>query len=371
MTSKERILAALNFSQTDRLPYSPLADNYFAASLPAQGHEYDLIKSLRYIGCDVIERHSPCYEERHGGGVVVSTKEVGKEYETTYETPVGSIHNRFYFENGAMYTRKHLLDSVEDVKVMTYVAEHTDFVPRFDLFEERKQVIGEDGIPTPTAPCSPLMETLQVLCGLENSTYILLDEPEAMEGLFAALHERNKKVYRLLCDIDSPVVFCYEDTSTTIMSRDWLTAYALPALNEYAEILHAGGKKYITHMCGKLSGFKTEIAGVKSDGIDSVCPPTTGDLALADARTAFPNKVLIGGIEPPSLVLKSREEILRGVAETVNCVTDKRGVILSTGDAVPHGSPIETLKAIADFLKYLGPRSLSGGVDPDEIKKFL
>lgn len=362
MTSKERILTTLKFGETDRLCFSPLADGYFVAGLPKQGFQYDLIQALDYVGCDIIERHSPCYREVFDDTVKVETKEVNGRYETHYTTPVGHISNCFYFENGAMYTKKHLLEEAEDFQVMTYIARHTDYELLPELFAERQRLIGDRGIPTPTAPCSPLLETLQVLCGLENTTYMLLDEPEIVEEMFEALHERNKKVYRLLCNLDSPVVFAYEDTSTTLISRAWLNEYALPALNDYADILHNGGKMYITHMCGKLSGFKTDLAAqLKSDGIDSVCPPTTGDLPIWEARKAFPNKLLLGGIEPPSLVTVPEKQILAYVEEIIERMPTKKGFILSTGDAVPHGTSIHTLKAIADLVKSLGADSLKLG----------
>ncbi len=253
-----------------------------------------------------------------------------------------------------MYTEKHLLSTPEDVKVMTHIARNTQYIPRFELFEERKKAIGDDGIPTPTAPCSPLLETLQVLCGLENTTYLLLDEEDAMREMFAALHERNKNYYRLMCDLDTPVVFAYEDTSTTIMSRDWFQSLAAPCLNEYAKILHGAGKLYITHMCGKLSDFSEDIAKILSDGIDSVCPPTTGDMECWDAKSAFGGKVIIGGIEPSSLVMKSEEAILSHVSEILERMRGGRGFILSTGDAVPHGTSVELLKKIADLVAREG-----------------
>ena len=362
MTAKERILATFQFGETDRLCFSPLADDYFATGLPKQGFDYNLIQALDYVGCDIIERHSPCYREVYDPSVIVETKEIHGRYETHYTTPVGHINNCFYFVNGTTYTKKRLLEDIEDVKVMTYIAQHTDYELLPEIFAERQRLIGDRGIPTPTAPCSPLLETLQVLCGLENTTYMLLDEQDIVEEMFAALHERNKKVYKLLCTLNAPVVFAYEDTSTTLISRDWLNKYALPTLNDYAEILHNGGKMYITHMCGKLSGFKTDIATrLNSDGIDSVCPPTTGDLPIWEARKAFPNKLLLGGIDPPSLVCVPEKQILEYVEEIIERMPTKKGYILSTGDAVPHGTSIHTLKAISDLIKSLGVSSLKNG----------
>lgn len=42
------------------------------------------------------------------------------------------------------------------------------------------------------------------------------DYEEEMNALLHALHERNKRQCRVLCEYPTPVVFQYEDTSTTV-----------------------------------------------------------------------------------------------------------------------------------------------------------
>lgn len=351
MTSYERLNNAFNFKPVDSLPFAPLCDNYFASGLPQQGHEHNLLKALRFIGCDILLRHCP-YCEVEYKNIDVSTKAVGKESITTFHTKLGDISTQYYFENGALYTRKHYIDSIEDAKIMAYVAENTVYKERFDMFKDTVEELGSDGLATPTVNCSPLLDTVQILCGLENSTYFILDEQEVMENMFNSLHERNKKMYSLVAKLPgNDVVFTYEDTSTTLISREWMTEYATPALDEYADIIHGAGKKFITHMCGKLSGFSDEICSVKSDGIDSICPPTTGDVRIGEARRLFKNKVLIGGIEPAALVRNTQNEVMELLKKDLSDLPDKKGVILSTGDATPYGTDINLLKFISDFVK--------------------
>jgi hypothetical protein len=103
-----------------------------------------------------------------------------------------------------------------------------------------------------------------------------------------------------------------------MLNNEWMSEYAVPALNDYADIMRGAGKKYITHMCGKLKGFAAFIKSVRSDGIDSVCPPTTGDTPLAAARVFFSDKVIIGGIEPSAMVLKTRAELMKGTIDALN-----------------------------------------------------
>ena len=355
MTNRERILAALRGEETDRISFAPLADNYFTASLPAQGHAPEFLPAMRYIGCDIIERHTPCFDCSYEGGVEMKKIDFpdGKQ-EVHFLTKYGEIFQRYYYKNGTVYTEKHYIENAQDAKIYAYIARNTQYFPQFELFERRKAEIGDDGIPTPSAPCSPIMETLQVLCGLENTTYLLLDEEDVMLDLFEALHERNKRCYTMLREIGSPVVFTYEDTSTTIMSRDWFRDYAAPCLNDYGDILHGAGKIYITHMCGKLKGFKEEIAAIRSDGIDSVCPPTTGDTECWNAKEWFKSKVIIGGIEPSALVLQPEKDVLAYAREICERMRGVAGFIFSTGDAVPHGTSIELLKKINEIVVNAG-----------------
>ena len=173
------------------------------------------------------------------------------------------------------------------------------------------------------------------------------------------MHERNKKQYQCLMEYPCSVIIDYEDTSTTVMSRNMFNEYSVPVINEYADLCHKNGRIFITHMCGKLTGFAKEIGEGRQDGIDSVCPPDTGDLYPWDARRIWgESKLVIGGIDPPTLSWSTPEQATAIAKTVIERVEDKRGFVLSTGDAVAHGTPIENLKAIADLIRAMGSRSV-------------
>lgn len=369
MTSRKRITAALNKREVDRLPFSPLLDQYFVTGLPQQGYHFDLLQAMDYIGCDIIMRHTPSYKTIFKG-FTVNEKAEGDVIYTIYDTPYGSLKSSVQYTKGTFFIKEHLIKDCEDLKVAQFIAENTFFEPAFEQFYEVDKTIGERGIASPDGSITPIMEFIQFYAGLENATYLLMDYPDEVESLFDAMHRRNKRVYSILADLKCEAVFAYEDTSSTLLNMDWLERYAIPAVNDYAGILRGSGKVYITHMCGKLYAFRNMISRFKSDGIDSVCPPTTGDICLWDARKHFPEKVLIGGLEPPALARMSKEETLKYVIDFINNMPDKRGVILSTGDATPYGTPIENLRAITDLLNMLGEESLKTGIGYGLIEKI-
>lgn len=371
MTSRERLWAALHSQETDRMPFAPLMDGYFTSSMPAQGHPDDLLYAARWIGCDLLERHVAGPEESITG-FEIRTEENPEGYRTYYDTPVGSAFEEHRYSGKTSYVTKHLVESIEDAKIFQYVAEHTTYRPRIEEFTAREAQIGDMGMATLSGNMSPVQEMLQFVGGVENTVYLMMDYPDEMEELFASMHERNKRQFAALLEYPCGVIIGYEDTSTTVMNRTMFVENSLPAINEYADMVHEAGKIYITHMCGKLTGFINEVGSGRQDGVDSVCPPFTGDLCPWDARKAWgERKVVIGGIDPPRLSRIDESEAVEIAVEVMRKLENKRGFILSTGDAVAHGTPIGNMKRIAELIAALGAGSLTQNPDEEIIRSFL
>ena len=368
MTRRERLLAALRGEDVDRIPWSPCMDAYFTSSLPEQGYNMDLIETLRFLRCDIMERHVPILEAVYDN---VSFREIirGDTIVHEYVTPVGTLVEESKRSGKTTYRSKHLLRSVEDIKIYQYIVEHTSYRPRFDEFLERDRFIGDDGLATPSGNLTPIQSLLQHLMGQDGVVLKLFDHPDEMNQLLETMHQKNLESYRLLAESPAPVVFTYEDTSTTVMNPAMYLTYSAPQLDEYAEILHRAGKVFITHMCGKLKGFAHLIAAGAMDGVDSLCPPTTGDLWAHEAREVWgEDKAIIGGIEPPALVWMSASETVEYVVDVLNRMAPGKAFILSSGDAVSYGTPIENLLAITAIIEQRGQYPLKGDIRPEEIR---
>lgn len=371
LTKRERLFNALNKKEVDRLPWSPVIDNYFISSLPQQGYSFEIIEAMRFIGNDILERHVASPKELTNN-IEVRIEKAGGITRYYHETPVGTIHHDTCDTAQTVVESKHRIQTIEDAKVYQYIVENTHFTPDISAYTARAKYIGDDGLPTLSGPASPIQECLQHLAGIENTVYLMGDYPSEMDELFFAIHERNKRCYNVLAQYPCPVVFNYEDTSTTVMSRNMFENYSLPAINDYSKMMCDAGKIFITHMCGKLQGFSELISRCNADGIDSVCPPTTGDVYPWVARRNWPDKVIIGGIEPPALSRMSIEETLCTVVKIIKNMPTFQGFILSTGDAVPFGTPIENMIAVTRLIEKIGAESLTGNFDIsiiDEIKK--
>ena len=356
MTSRERLLAALNGKMTDQVPYAPLLTPYYYAALndPAMN---DIVSVSRYIGSDILERHSPCVETVYHSAEVKS-EDVNGVNRTTISNRFGSVVQETLWKDGTTHSFKRFVKTVEDLKVLTDVYANIEYRPAYELFEQEEKRIGDAGIATADGPMSPLLYLIQHLSTLEETIFLLYDETDAVEEFFNAVHQGNIKYYKLIRDMKLNCVIPYEDTSTTLISRDWMQKYALPALNEYADILRGGPNHFIVHMCGKLQGFKDDIKTLNCDGFDSLCPPLTGDTCIWTAQESWAGKRLIGGIDPVAWKYKSPREILEIVKSILLNLKVKTGFILCSGDSVAAGTPLKNMKVIADFLRLGGQEFL-------------
>jgi hypothetical protein len=383
MTGRERIKAVFDGKRPDCVPFAPLIGRYYVMSLPALGiplgtiapyppaeaagvpeslkrdlclHE---IETIKYVGADVLYRHIIPYRIEYGGGVEAFA-DGRRDYihpvpvlRSGFSTPRGKLVEETRESKGTEYIAKHLLESEEDFRLFMDVLDAARVVPDYTPYTEFDDYIGEDGIATVTGPVTPIQDLLQFKAGVERTVFTLLDSPALTAELFGKMHELNKTIYRVLAESPAEVIITYEDTSTTIMGPDWYEQYCRRELDDYSDILHAAGKLHIVHMCGKLRGLTGLVAAGKMDGIDSVCPPETGDLEPGDAVRQI-KKLIIGGLDPAYLAAANADNCKKYALEKLRQIPAGSPFILCTGDSTAAGTPVENLKTIAAAVKEFG-----------------
>ncbi|MCL2351148.1 MAG: uroporphyrinogen decarboxylase family protein [Firmicutes bacterium] len=356
LTPRQRVISALSGQPTDRLVWAPIIDDYYLSYLASAGRPMDAVSCLKSVGADVIARHAPFCRWRFTGGVEKRDVTANGTIRTEITTPVGSLAQTARVIDGSFTVLEFLIKSREDIKIYQYVEEHKAVEPDYEAFAKADAAVGDAGTATVSAPATPLATIFENFTGLSNFVYFLADYPDEMNALMALMHENHKKENRVAAQSPSPAVFIYEDTSTTTISKELYRKYCKDQIDDYADIVHGEGKPFFVHMCGKLKGFADVIAPGKMDGLDSVCPPETGDVQPWDAPGLFGGKLIIGGIDPSRLCLASPPEIGELARETILRVKDGGKVILCTGDATAAGTPMGNLRLVAELVNKYGRR---------------
>jgi len=355
MTGKERILATLHGQPVDRLCWSPLVDRYFIRSLPLLGFPaLNVPDTCRLIKADVMERHCPVVDLKDDSSIKRHSRSTALGRVDIIETPVGTLTTEIidHKATGRDHIHKFPVETLDDIKTFTYINEHSFFERNYQAYDEWSQRIGNDGIATAEGSATPLQVFLMDVCGLQKTIYLLMDYEKEMKECFQAIHNQSVQGFKLMAEGPADVIISYENTSSTVISPEYYQKYCAEFLDEYADICHSGDKIYLTHMCGKLSVFTQQLRNGRQDGIDSVCPPTTGDIWADEARLGWGNdKIIVGGIEPPKLAQMSVAETEKYVTNILDRMLIFKKFILSTGDATAFGTPIENLLTVAKVVK--------------------
>ena len=369
MSSRERIMAALRGQEVDRIPWSPCIDGYFLGGV-------DQVEGFRRIGADAMLRHivnyigsMPYYlTSTVPGKKMLWTKKqrtVGDETEVTYETPLGTLTERFLRNPESPnipWTTRRRVRTIEDVKILTWMYEQAEFVPVPYMYDFAEKQIGDDGITTITIPGTPLLTMLNGEADIDTFWYLYFDHTEVMEELFEAMHAMVKRICQVCAEGKAEVIIQYENLSSSLCSPKIWEKYAPRWHKEYYQILHPAGKIILSHACGHLLAFGEVIGGLDLDGLVDVATPPTGTLPdLATARKLWgPDKFIMGGIDATAQVEKEPEDLKDYVRQVLLKMDDGRRMALGSNDAVPKNTSWEKQQAIGEVVRECGKFPLSG-----------
>jgi uroporphyrinogen-III decarboxylase len=380
MSSRERLMAALRHEETDRIPWSPLICGYYSLGLPEPLRGNDL-EVQRAIGADIMERVSTfVYGQSLPSGIppalvvaderttenVTSANDVvireirkGNRLLRVYETPVGTIREAFETRDSSPWMAfpvEYKIKTREDLNTYRYIVEAQEYQPAYSEFIRISGEIGEDGLATAPSPISPFQMLLEAELGVEQFHYFLTDYQDELETLMEIMHAKNMEACKIIAESPAEVVILYENTSTSYMSPPMFAQYILEHLNEYADLYHKVDKIVLIHACGKLKDIAEELGLGRYDGICDIAPPPTGDLDLAKAKSIWgERKVAMGGIDATTFASLSPGEMKKHVRGILDRISSHRGVILGSGDAVPAGTPLETLRAVTEVVEEFKP----------------
>lgn len=363
MSSRERIMAALRGEDVDRIPWSPCIDGYFLGGV-------DQVDGFRRLGADAMLRH---FFNFYGSVPLrismplpgkslpwkMTVKKVGDESEAVFETPVGTLTERVRFNPESPnipWTTKHRLQTVEDVKVLTWMCEQGEFAPLTPMFEAAEKRIGDDGITTISMLGTPLLWMINSEALVDKFWYLYFDHTEEMEELFEAAHQLVLRACRAAAEGPGEVVIQYENLSSTLVSPNIWKKYAPRWISEYAEVLHSGEKIYLQHDCGHLLAFGDSIGKTELGGLVDIATTPTGSLPdLATARKLWgPDKFIMGGIDATAQVELEPRDLKKHVYDVLTQMGDGRRMALGTNDAVPKNTTWEKLEAIGEAVREAG-----------------
>lgn len=285
MTIKQDILAGLHGNSPQRVPW-----NIHHVLLQRGTFE----REMRNAGLGVVQKSVSAYQSvaPHVSVEEQQAWENGaKAFYITHHTPLGDLQSKKVIgPDGSLWRKEHAVKGIDDSRVLQFIIEDTVYYPNYDALLAAQQALGEDGIVLSLMPRSPLQRLLTEWMGIEAVIFGLADYPEEMHRLLESMTEADEAPLQITAQSPAEIVWSPENITATITGPRLFHRYCAPYYNHFAEALHAQGKLYGVHMDGHLAALTETIASTRLDFVEGFTPPPMGDLALAEALSAWPDK---------------------------------------------------------------------------------
>lgn len=362
MTSRERMLTALNNGRPDRLPcqvhgwmqhylnrYLGGADWWEAYE--RFGLDYALYVSPRYV-----------YEDRQQEHWQVDRQELGtdadgnRRWSQTITTPKGVLRSAGAHNEITGWETEHLIKSVSDFELWEAYCPLPVAVDLSELRATRDR-LGDRGI-IRSHPFSPGQgspwQSFCTMIGTEKAILLGMDAPDTLHQILESILQRTLAVTALWAGTPADMVEVGGGAgSSTVISPAFYREFGLPYDQRQNRLFHALGLKVVNHFCGGLMPMLDLVVESGADGLETMTPPAMGgDCDLREAsRRVGDSLFFIGGFDQNAGFESGTPERARElVFACFEATRDHAGYILCPSDHFFHGDPA-CVKAFADAAR--------------------
>ena len=187
------------------------------------------------------------------------------------------------------------------------IVRHKEVRPAYDEFNALQRQMPPYMIPLVYAGRTPLQSILVDYCGLENFAFHLFDFADEIRELYEALLEKFRQKIEMIAQGPGRYVAVLENFTSETLGPDRFAEFHMPVYKATYPLLQSAGKVVGNHYDGKIGVCKKMIADSPIDLIESLTEPPEGDLTLAQARAALPDKLLWANINVSSYQLPPEE----------------------------------------------------------------
>jgi hypothetical protein len=343
MTPRESVEAVLKGSTLDRIPFSIYENKISPCAAERQ---------LRNQGMCIVRRDVPVYKT-HSPEVTVSnstyTKNGKQLTRTDCRTPVGTLHTISEQAGPTSWTHERLFKKPEDYKPLLYIINNMQFEPNYNAFQYAQDVDGGDTFFRGNIGSEPMQQLISGYMGIETFCIEWFDNRDEVLKLYDALVCKRREVYPL-CANSPALAFNYGGNVTPeVLGLERFETYYVPHYNEAADVLHTKGKLIGVHFDGNCKALATAIADTNLDYVEAFTPAQDTDMTLAEARQAWPHKILWMNF-PSSVHLASLETIRQTTHDLLDQAGSCEKFIMAITENMPEDRWRANLLEISNVL---------------------
>lgn len=232
---------------------------------------------------------------------------------------------------------------------------------RINMFDAVAKVAQKKGIYL--MPCiGGMMETLYEGVGIENFMYLLYDDPSFIRRIMDLQQRFLTQLATFLIDERGVEVVVFGDDSAyksgPLMSVKHFEKYIFPRYKSIMNAIHRRGAKAIIHSDGYTQMI---LHGWIDAGVDGIHPwePTAG-WQLSEAKEKWGDKVcILGNIDCNTLTFGPTSRIRQEVLEAIRDAGPGGGYIMTSGNSIHSGIRPQHFQIMVDTCYKYGKYPLN------------
>lgn len=332
LTPRENLCEVLRHGEPQWVPVCGHCDPYnqpnkrgMHADLAAQladvkWRDESTVAFSRWLGLDITDWYGAPIKSRQRKVAVESVKS-GNEQTTVWRTPKGELRQvqRYSPDTRMWYTAEHMVKGVDDLPAFTAMYGDLEYCVEeggAERVEQRRKLIGEDGLMMFSMSGTPLGQMVRSHAGPEALAYLWADGRGRLRELFGVMEEQHRRYLDMALGFKPDVVVTVDDTSTTTVSPAMFEEFCLGYTDRMADATHAGGAFYFHHSCGLIRDLLPLYRQTRMDAVHAFTPPPIGNVTIAEGRAALGSKITIfAGVSQMSQSMTDRAAVARSIAD--------------------------------------------------------
>jgi hypothetical protein len=351
MTSRERMLTALNNGRPDRLPCQVHGwMTYYLTHFLGGVDEWD---AYARFGMDYAIYVSPryVYADRDLARWQRDWRDLGVDadgnhrWQETITTPKGTLTHAGAWNEYTGWETEHLIKTTADFELWDAfcpVPAEVDLTPVRTVHER----LGDRGI-IRSHPFSPGQgspwQSFCTMIGTEPAIMLGMDEPETLHHILEAIVRRTLRVTEMWAGTPADMVEVGGGAGgSTVISPSFYREFGLPYDRRQNAAFHELGIKVVNHFCGGLMPMLDLVVESGADGLETMTPAAMGgDCDLREASRRVGDKLFfIGGFDQNAGFERGTPETARKLVRACfEATLDHAGYILCPSDHFFRGDP--------------------------------
>jgi len=210
--------------------------------------------------------------------------------------------------------------SPEDYPALRAMVADRRYSPSYEGFLRAQEQLGGDAYFKTIAPGCPLHDIMYSYMGLETFSIEWEERRDEVIALHQAMTGSLRPLWEIVAASPARVVQSGGNYAPSVLGRERLIEFVLPHWEEAADALRRRGKMLGSHLDADNQLWAAEVGAAPLDWIEAFSPAPDTDMSLAQARVAWPGKVLFLNfpsavhLESPQAIAATTRQLLREAA---------------------------------------------------------